>query len=185
MEEYLYKYGDFKIYTPFVEPTQDLFYSWRVEFLSKVNLDNYNVLFMGNAAERIFGVSKYRTHDVDIILSGKIDSYKNLSYILNTAFEIGIKYNLCIDIFHLDIDVFNIKWWGDYNQIRFYDRIEIKNEPSKFIKGKVEDLPHGLYRFHGKDSENKSHKKHKDRIQMGQYVGLRFNLKTMKIISYN
>ena len=185
MANYLYRYGDIEVNTPFVQPTKKLFNVWRNNFLSQTNLDSYNVLFMGNAAEQFYGVSTIGTRDIDIMLSGEIDSYENLSNILKTGFLLGLELNLCIDIFHLDIDIFNEQWWGDYNQIRFYDKIEINNKQPKYIKNKIEDLPYGLYKFHGLDSENKSHKKHWDRIQSGQYLGLRFNLKTMNLISYN
>jgi hypothetical protein len=185
MDNWKYKYGEFEINTPFTRPTHSLFSSWRTQFLSQVDLSNFNVMFMGNAAERIYGISTIATIDIDIILSGEIDSYKNLSNILRTGFKIGLEQNLCIDIFHLDIDIMNVKEWGEYNQIRFYDKIEINNKQPKYIKNKIEDLPYGLYKFHGLDSENKSHKKHKDRIKTGQYRGLRFNLKTMRLISYN
>lgn len=185
MDRWKYKYGEFEISNSFTPPTRRLFSKWRRNFLAETNLDNYNVMFMGNAAEKIYGVSNLHTTDIDIMLSGEIDSYENLSNILRTGFRLGLEQNLCIDIFHLDVDIMNVQWWGDYNQIRFYDKIEIYNQEPKYIKGKIEDLPCGLYKFHGLDSKNKSHKKYKDRLESGYYLGLRFNLKTMKLISFN
>lgn len=184
MDNYLYKYGNVEVYNKFEQPTRKVFHQWRREFLESVDVDNYNILFMGNTAEIIFGVSPFQTKDIDIILSGEIDSYKNLSHIMNTAFKTGLNYNLCIDIFHLDIDVFQIKWWDSYKQIRFYDRIETPTKKIIF-PNKIEDLPFGLFKFAQTDKQSKSHKKHHDRIKSGQYLGLRFDLKTMRLISFN
>jgi hypothetical protein len=93
MDNWKYKYGEFEINTPFTRPTHSLFSSWRTQFLSQVDLSNFNVMFMGNAAERIYGISTIATIDIDIILSGEIDSYKNLSNILRTGFKIGLEQN--------------------------------------------------------------------------------------------
>ena len=185
MGNYLYKYGDIEIHNNFQSPTKETFYEWRYEFLKNTQLDNYDVLFMGNCAEQIFGVSKIPTYDIDIILSGKIDSYRNLSNIFNTAFKIGLKNNLCIDIFHIDKNVFENEKWGEYKQIRFYDKIEINNKSYIAIPNKIEELTHGLYKFHNFDIKSKSHKKYWDRVHSGQYLGLRYDLKTMKLISFN
>ena len=182
---YIYKYGDIEVYNKFQQPTKQIFHKWRNEFLQNNNLDNYNILFMGNAAEILFGISKLQTYDIDIILSGEIDSYENLSKLMNSAFSIGLKYNLCIDIFHLDINVFEIEWWSSYNKIRLYDRLTNSNGNVYHIPYKIEDLPFGLHKFGESDSIGKSHRKHLDRIQSGQYVGLRFDLKTMRLISFN
>ena len=182
---YLYKYGDIEVYNKFQQPTKKLLYEWRREFLENTHLDNYDVLFMGNAAERIFGVSKIPTYDIDIILSGEIDSYENLSNIFNTAFKIGLKNNLCIDIFHIDKNVFTTEWWGEYNQIRFYDRIKINGKPDIIGFNNVERLPYGLYKSFRNQINSKSYHKHTSRIESAQYLSLRFNLKTMKLISYN
>ena len=88
MQNYLYKFGNIEVYKKFEEPTYKTFHSWRTEFLNNTNLDNYDICFRGNAAERIFGISPIPTLDVDIILSGEIDSYENLSNILNANYEI-------------------------------------------------------------------------------------------------
>ena len=182
---YIYKYGNIEVYNKFEQPTKQTFDKWRSEFLESNDLENYNILFMGNAAEILFGISKLRTYDIDIILSGEIDSYENLSKLMNSAFSIGLKYNLCIDIFHLDINVFEIQWWSSYNKIRLYDKITNSNGRVLYIPDKIEDLPFGLHKFKEPDGQGKSHKKHLDRITMGQYLGLRFDLKTMKLISFN
>lgn len=185
MENYLYKYGDIEVYNKFQEPTRRIFHRWRKDFLNNVNLDNYNICFRGNAAERIFGVSSIRTYDIDIILSGEIDSYQNLYNIFNTAFNIGLEYNLCIDIFHIDKDVFTNKWWGEYNQIRFYDKTQVSGEEPRPIKDKVEDLPFGLYKFKRNQDNTKSYKKMLSRTNSNQYLTLVFDFKTMKLISFN
>ena len=91
--DYLYKYGDVEVYNKFEQPTRQTFHKWRSEFLQNNNLDNYNILFMGNTAEILFGISKLRTYDIDIILSGEVDSYESLSKLMNSAFLIGLKYN--------------------------------------------------------------------------------------------
>ena len=185
MKNYLYKYGNFEVYNRFQSPTKESFYEWRGEFLETTYLDNYNVSFIGNAAERIFGVSTIPTYDIDIVLNGEIDSYENLSNIFNTAFEIGLKNNLCIDIFHIDKNVFLTQWWGDYNQIRFYDRIELNGKSNMIIPNKIEELPYGLYKFSKIQTKTNSYIKQKSRIESGQYQCLRFDLKTMKLISFN
>lgn len=186
MKKYLYKFGDIEVCNRFESPTKESFSKWRSDFLKNVDLSNYNVLFMGNAAETFYGVSKIPTYDVDIILSGEIDSYKNLSNILRKAFKLGLTYNLCIDIFHIDKNVFEHKFWEDYHQIRFYDTIEIVGKSDKLIEGQSKViLPNGLYKFLKKQSNTNSYNKHISRIKSGDYLSLRFDLKTMELISYN
>lgn len=183
---YLYKFGDIEVYDKFQRPTKELFLKWREYFLKNVQLDNYNVLFMGNSAEKFYGVSKIPTYDIDIILSGEIDSYENLSNILKMGFKAGLRYNVCIDMFYIDKNVFKHKFWGDYNQIRFYDRMKIRSKPDKMIKYEEKTiLPNGLYKFSKKQSNTNSYNKHISRIESGDYLSLRFDLKTMELISYN
>ena len=185
MQNYLYKFGNIEVYKKFEEPTYKTFHSWRTEFLNNTNLDNYDISFRGNAAERIFGMSPIPTLDVDIILSGEIDSYENLSNIFNTAFNIGLNYNLCIDIFHIDKNILADKWWGEYNQIRFYDRTQKNGNQTVLIEDKIEDLPYGLYKFKKIQVEGNGYKKLMNRFKSGHYMDLRFDLKTMEIISFN
>lgn len=185
MGNYLYKYGNVEVYDKFESPTKESFYKWRGEFLETTNLDNYNVAFVGNAAERIFGISTIPTYDIDIVLSGEIDSYENLFNILTTAFKLGLKNNLCIDIFHIDKDVFKYELWGEYNQIRFYDKIQINKRSSMNLPFKTKELPYGLHKFSKKQTQTNSYNKHISRIKSGEYQCLRFDLKTMKLISFN
>ena len=111
--------------------------------------------------------------------------YENLSNIFNTAFKLGLNYNLCIDIFHIDVDAFNIEYWDNFTQTRFYDRIVVNGSPDLMIPSKPKKLPHGLYEFDSNKKTPKSLKKHITRVQSGQYLNLRFDLKTMKLISFN
>lgn len=182
----LYQFSDINVFNEFVTPTKELFLRWRIDFLESNNLENYNILFMGNCAETLFGKSKIPTTDVDIILSGNHISYLHLSNTLKSAFTIGLRYNLLIDIFHSSVDVFKNDIWNDYQQIRFYKEIIDNNNISFPIEHNgMEKLPHDLYRFYKKDDTNKSLNKYLNRIQSGDYLSLKYDLKTMQLISFN
>lgn len=184
--EALYQFGNYKIYKNFDTPTLDKFQQWRLEFLSKNNLDNYSLLFMGNSAERIFGQSELHTTDVDIVISSDSTNYLDISKILHSAFQTGLAYNLLIDIYHINVDVLANGGFGKYYAIRFYKEIIINKQPIPvWSTTNIDNLPMGLYGTHRFDIETKSYQKYLHRIDEGHYLGLKFNLKTMELISYN
>ena len=193
----LYQFGNYKIYNKFSTPTFELFENWRNEFLSKNNLKDYNILYWGNSAENMFGQSQIPTTDIDIIIHNPIINYKEVSEILQSAFEIGLSHNLLIDIYFTDIDIFS-KFNFDENMaiskthyiIRFYKEIILNESKVVVVSDSTEFdiLPNGLWGLLRTDvniPHTKSFKKYIDRITTGQYLGLKFDLKTMKLISYN
>lgn len=183
----LYQFGNYKIYEQFSKPTFELFQNWRVDFLNNNDLENYKVLFMGNAAEQFFGQSQISTTDIDIIIHSPIIDYNKISTILNSAFQIGLSYNLLIDIYFVDTDIFSKPTFDKYYSIRFYKEIVVDESKILMVSNATEFdiLPNGLWGIHRTESQTKSYQKYIDRINSGQYLGLKFDLKTMKLISYN
>ena len=182
----LYQFSDYKIETPFINPTFEVFNNWRLDFISNSNLDEYNILFMGNSAERFFGQSQLPTLDIDVVIYNKKINYEEISNILHSAFQIGLKYNILIDIYFVDVDVFKHKNFGSYYAIRFYKEMYLNGKYFKVWKTeKVDELPYGLWGASRIESETTAYKKYINRINEGHYLGLKFDLKTLNLISYN
>lgn len=85
---------------PFKKPTWNLFRLWLRDYLNENPNLKYDILLVGAFCENIFGESdkKYDTLDVDIALCGGITDLQNLRGGLISAFEIGKKYDLLIDV---------------------------------------------------------------------------------------
>ena len=85
---------------PFTKPTSDLFRLWLRDYLNENPNLKYDVFLVGAFCENIFGESgkKYDTLDIDIALCGDVLDLYNLKSGLISAFEIGKKYDLLIDV---------------------------------------------------------------------------------------
>ena len=114
----IYKIGDIQTkWENFVYPTQELFESWKEEFLKLPSINNYNVWLCGGFLQ------DWKSFDVDIILTNETIFgefyYSELRELLIQGFKIGIKNNILVDIAHCDV------------------------EPTHFFKGEVNRIVYG------------------------------------------
>ena len=114
----IYKIGDIETkWENFVYPTQELFESWKEEFLKLPNINNYNVWLCGGFLQ------DWKSFDVDIILTNETIFgefyYSELRELLIQGFKIGIKNNILVDMAHCDV------------------------EPTHFFKGEVNRIVYG------------------------------------------
>lgn len=114
----IYKIGDIETkWENFVYPTQELFESWKEEFLKLPSINNYNVWLCGGFLQ------DWKSFDVDIILTNETIFgefyYSELRELLIQGFKIGIKNNILVDIAHCDV------------------------EPTHFFKGEVNRIVYG------------------------------------------
>jgi len=106
----IYQIGDIKTdWSNFKRPTQELFESWKEEFLKLPNVNNYNVWLCGGFLQ------DWETFDVDIILTNK-PNYSELKELLVQGFKLGIKHNVLIDIAYCDIEPTHF-FKGEVNRI--------------------------------------------------------------------
>lgn len=104
----IYQIGDIKTdWSVFKRPTQELFESWKQEFLKLPNVNNYNVWLCGGFLQ------DWETFDIDIILTNK-PNYSELKELLVQGFKLGIKHNVLIDIAHCDAEPTH---FGEVNKI--------------------------------------------------------------------
>lgn len=90
----IYQIGDIKTeWNTLVYPTQQRFDLWKEEFLELPNVDKYDVWLCGKFLQ------KEKTTDVDIILTNEPD-LSELREILIQGIQLGIKYNILVDIQH-------------------------------------------------------------------------------------
>ena len=92
----IYKIGDIQTeWENFVYPTQELFESWKEEFLKLPNVSKYNVWLCGGFLDND------KSTDIDIILTNE-PNYSELRELLMKGFELGIKNKILVDIQHAD-----------------------------------------------------------------------------------
>ena len=117
----IYQIGDIKTdWSNFKRPTQELFESWKEEFLKLPNVNNYNVWLCGGF------INDWDTFDIDIILTNK-PNYLELRELLIQGFKIGIKNNILVDIAHCDVEPTHF-FKGEVNRIVYGKEIIKGNE---------------------------------------------------------
>ena len=117
----IYQIGDIKTeWGDFVIPTQELFESWKKEFLKLPNVNNYNVWLCGGFLQ------DWETFDIDIILTNK-PNYSELKELLVQGFKLGIKHNVLVDIAHCDVEPTHF-FKGEVNRIVYGKKIIKGNE---------------------------------------------------------
>ena len=184
------KYGNFTITEPMWNPTLELFEEWRDEYLESVDLTGLNVMFMGNAAEKFFGISQLRTIDIDIMFSGDVDCNKKKE-VMEKAFELGMKRNLYVDTLFISQDIFKNRWWdNNYTVTKIASELEIQIGDRTIIRSlNGDDFTEndcGLFEYiKASKEDSSSFRKHKTRIENGIYKDLRYDLKTMKQLIFS
>lgn len=156
-------------------PSNDRVESWWAKFKLVLGVEKYEVNFVGNFAEQVFGICKLPTFDVDIVLIGKIKDEEELKFILDESARIGFEHHLLMDTFHnakkfhsnkpeLQVAYRSWKYW-----YRKYPngRVNEHTWEGEFI----ETLPSGLIKFDRKDIPP-SMIKAKKRFDNGDYVGI-------------
>ena len=122
----IYKIGDIETkWENFVYPTQELFESWKEEFLKLPSINNYNVWLCGGFLQ------DWKSFDVDIILTNETIFgefyYSELRELLIQGFKIGIKNNILVDIAHCDVEPTHF-FKGEVNRIVYGKEIIKGNE---------------------------------------------------------
>lgn len=122
----IYKIGDIETkWENFVYPTQELFESWKEEFLKLPSINNYNVWLCGGFLQ------DWKSFDVDIILTNETIFgefyYSELRELLIQGFKIGIKNNILVDMAHCDVEPTHF-FKGEVNRIVYGKEIIKGNE---------------------------------------------------------
>ena len=174
---------------PFLNPTLELFTDWRAAFLGNNDLTELNVMFMGNAAEQLFGNSTLKTSDIDIMFSGNID-WNKLKAIKESALLLGIERRLLVDTLHISVNVFENRWWDNGYTVTKLVKKAVINTGSKTITRKpnfsYNELECGLFQVYRENKEqSSSYRKFKSRLDAGHYQDLRYNLKTMEQLTFS
>lgn len=174
---------------PFFLPKVELFEEWREQFLQSNDLSGLNVMFMGNAAENFYGNSTVKTRDIDIMISGDVECSR-LKLIKESAFKLGLEKRILIDTLYVSQDVFTKRWWDDgYTITKLFNNITITTDVysiNTMSKIPLVENGCGLYELHyDKKEESLSFRKYLLRLENGIYQDLRYDLKTMNLLSYS
>lgn len=179
----VHKFGDIVVDTDYEKPTLDRFLKWRDDFLWDIEGIDIDILFMGNAAEKFYGNSTLETNDIDIFLHSKNIEPIELRHVFYSAINRGAENKLYIDIIFFEYDVFNTHWPTEpHYLIRPYFNITYKDGTSSQSARRYKKIDKDLYKSEVKRMNYSSIKKHEDRIKNGDYLGLRFDLRTMDYI---
>lgn len=141
------KIGDISTSIAWYSPTKQRLENWYKEWIQLEGAQDFDLYFVGNSAEGIYGNSDTITWDVDLVLIGKVKDYKILKNLLKQSILIGWSHYMLIDMTH------NNKLFSQLNntplkQIK-YSRNFYKETNEKIIKyidtaDKVNPLPEGL-----------------------------------------
>lgn len=184
---FIHRLGDRVIDTNFVNVTHESFLKWKNDFINEIGHLDFEIILVGHLPEILYGESKTKTFDVDVVFGSNEVDYKNIKKVFDSAINNGIKNKIFIDIeFMKKQDMINHELEGIYYFIKPY--IEIVGKGDKNITRPdyyCEKLPYDLW---GKwvNLENlEAIKKLKKRINDGTYQGIKVDLKTMKIKPFN
>lgn len=92
MKKFKYIKGLASTKTPWVRPSANLLNAWRKKVFKMREIKSYQMWLCGSFLEG------WKTWDVDIIVTGKIDSIKSLESVLVKTTQIGFDHNQLIDI---------------------------------------------------------------------------------------
>lgn len=90
--------GEISSDTKFLEPTSELFCLWLDDFIIENPEFDYEMYLTGAFCENLFGAGSYQTMDVDIVFIGQIKSRTFVKKYLDSAFRIGIRHRILIDV---------------------------------------------------------------------------------------
>ncbi len=82
----------------FLKPTPELFFLWLADFIAENPGFHYDMYLVGAFCDNLFGNSEYDTNDVDVVFMGQLKNRSLLKKYLDSAFEIGIRHEILIDV---------------------------------------------------------------------------------------
>ena len=91
-KKFEYIKGAAKTSVPWFRPDPELLNNWKQDFYKIKGIEKYQFWICGGALE------KWKSWDTDIMVTGKIGSYKELENILVKATQFGFKYRQLLDI---------------------------------------------------------------------------------------
>lgn len=179
---YFFALGGLSTDKPFVAPTLNLLKEWYLEWSSKYDTSDYDVILTGSAAEYFFGPGTLKPNDTDIVLMNDIKDPEELYDIMYGGASIGLKHRLLIDIFHTTA-LYDSDTFTPYKQTRFYKTITYTgNRGQKVVRDLgsdqiIKEYKCGLVTY-DRNKGGHSYEKKKERSQIKAYENLRINLKT-------
>jgi hypothetical protein len=90
--------GEIFSHSEFLKPTSELFSLWLRDFIMENPGFDYDIYLTGALCENLFGEVKHDTIDVDIVFIGQIKNRAILKKYLDSAFKIGIRHGILIDV---------------------------------------------------------------------------------------
>ena len=157
--------GEFTSTYPNKKPTPEGVAYWWNDFKKTPHLDDYEVYICGAVLEGIDN-----TWDLDVVITGDIKYHNELKFILDEGIRIGLKYWMLVDIVWTSriIDSIN-EGFKPHTAIRSFNKSKMfRDKELSYDKISKEIYP-GLYQRELL-KENKSFKKHYQRIKDGKYT---------------
>lgn len=170
--------GDVSTLTEFYIPSSGRVEKWWSEFKNTPGLEKYDAYFIGNFAEKVFGVSELGTSDVDVVLVGNIKGeFAELKNILDEAMRIGFENELLVDIFYNDklLDIPKPQPLLMYRSYKTWYRRFADGSDQTYINEFAVPIEGGLFSIIKENTPN-SCLKAKSRYDNGDYVGVQMNI---------
>ena len=179
--DYIIRMGDIESNKKAYRPSSNRVADWWAEFKNTTGLENYEVYFVGNFAEKVFGTSELDTGDVDLIFVGDIKGdFDGLKHVFDECSRIGLDNHLLIDSFHNEYlyDIADPKPQIIHRGFKtWYRRFTNGREENMTWEGpEFTDLPSGLLRIE-RIGIPKSMAKAHARYNEGHYQGIFKNAK--------
>lgn len=90
--------GEFFSDGKFLKPTLEIFSLWLEDFTQENSEFDYDMYLVGAFCDNLFGGGSHDTTDVDIVFLGEVKENSSMKKYLDSAFKIGIKHKILIDV---------------------------------------------------------------------------------------
>jgi hypothetical protein len=131
---FYYKFGTVETTTPWNRPTLEVFNEWWEEFKTFEGVSDYDFYLSGSFLTLR---DTDKTWDVDVIVTGPIKNFVNLSDILKHGRLLGFQKKIFIDLFYYDSIEF---CYGEISEenIKYYLKGFLLGQELKIVDGKTE-----------------------------------------------
>ena len=130
---FYYKYGTVETTIPWNRPTLEVFNEWWEEFKTFEGVSDYD-FYMSGSFLTLRDTDK--TWDVDVIVTGPIKNFVNLSDILKHGRLLGFQKKIFIDLFYYDSIDFCYEELDKKNK-KYYLRGFLMGEEIKVVNGET------------------------------------------------
>jgi hypothetical protein len=142
--------GEIFSHSEFLNPTPEVFCLWLDDFIRENPEFNYDLYLVGAFCDNLFGNGEYDTKDVDIVFTGHIKNRSLLKKYLDSAFEIGIRHGILIDVAWRNQILTFLSNPGDYHEkiVNYLDVEHVDENGRKSVytlDGTITQLMSGLY----------------------------------------